>query len=173
MRNPEEPYGYSKEKLKEGEFNPILSSQKFNLGPGRYRLDHLPLDHQMAGIVDRRNNYNETRKINLPYKKFITLEIHSGEQFALRFHKFYDEGIKNKIRGIPGSRFLMDQRCWVLGIASYDFLINELKKLCEQNSIHIDEIPSFIMNLVLHKTPFTGPDILMGNFNYTNDKFVR
>ncbi len=28
------------------------------------------------------------------------------------------------------------------------------------------------MNLVLHKTPFTGPEIQMGNFNYTNDKFV-
>jgi hypothetical protein len=142
------------------------------LGPGRYRLDHLPLDHQITSMIDRRNNYNDCRKISLPFKKFITLEVHSVEQFALRFHKFYDETIKNKIRAVSGSKFLMDQRCWVIGIASYDLLIEELKKLCEQNHIHIEEIPSFIMNLVLHKTPFTGPEIQMGNFNYTNDKFV-
>ncbi len=80
---------------------------------------------------DRKNNYNDCRKISLPYKKFITLELHSGEQFSLRFHKFYIDSIKNKIRGVPGSKFLMDQRCWVLGIASYDLLIEELKKLCE------------------------------------------
>lgn len=147
------------EKLRHGEFNPILSSQKFNLGPGRFRLDHLPLDHQMQQMNDRKNNYNDCRKISLPYKKFITLELHTTESFALRFHKFYDETIKNKIRGIPGSKFLMDQRCWVLGVASYDLLIGELKQICDQNSIHIEEIPSFIMNLVIHKTPFTGPEI--------------
>jgi hypothetical protein len=126
----------------------------------------------MQQMNDRKNNYNDCRKISLPYKKFITLELHTTESFALRFHKFYDETIKNKIRGIPGSKFLMDQRCWVLGVASYDLLIMELKQICDQNSIHIEEIPSFIMNLVIHKTPFTGPEIQMGNFNYTNDKFV-
>jgi hypothetical protein len=36
----------------------------------------------------------------LPYKKIITLEIHSGAQVGLRFHKFYDEHIKNKIRNV-------------------------------------------------------------------------
>ena len=57
---------------------------------------------------ERKNNYNDSRKVSLPYKKFITLELHSAETFALRFHKFYDETIKNKIRDIPGAKFLMD-----------------------------------------------------------------
>lgn len=59
----------------EGKFNPILSSQKFSYGPGRFKdwQSHLPLAQQ-----EKKNTYNENRKISLPYKKFITLEIHSN-----------------------------------------------------------------------------------------------
>ena len=48
--------------------------------------------------MEKRSTYNENRKISLPYHKFITFEIYSGAQFGIRFHKFYDEQIKNKIK---------------------------------------------------------------------------
>ncbi|KEJ83063.1 SNF2 family N-terminal domain containing protein [Oxytricha trifallax] len=158
-------------------FNPILSSQKFQVGPGRYRQNKInggeEIEYQMVSTMDKRNNtYNEQRKISLPYKKFITFEIVSQATFGIRFHKFYDEQIKNKIRDIQGAKFLMDQRIWIVGLPYYDELFESLKKVCEIARIHIEEIPTFIMNLVLHKIPFTGPDIQIGNFNYTNDPFA-
>ncbi|CDW74660.1 swi snf-related matrix-associated actin-dependent regulator of chromatin subfamily a-like protein 1 [Stylonychia lemnae] len=128
-------------------------------------------DQQMISQMDKKNTYNEQRKISLPYKKFITFEIFSGAQYGIRFHKFYDEIIKNIIRAIQGAKFLMDIRMWVVGLPYYDQLMEKLKKVCDHNQIHIEEIPPFIMNLVLHKIPFTGPDIQLGNFNYTNDPF--
>lgn len=66
----------------------------------------------------------------------------------------------------------MDLRCWVLSIGSYDHLMHNISRLCDHHRIHIEEIPSFVMNLVLHKTPFTGPDMAMGHHNYTNDPYV-
>ena len=77
------------------------------------------------------------------------------------------------IRKMQGAKFLMDNRMWVVGLPHYDPLLEELKRVCENNQIHIEEIPTFIMNLVLHKIPFTGTEIQMGTFNYSNDDFVR
>ena len=68
----------------------------------------------------------------------------------------------------------MDNRAWIIGLNYYDTLIQELKKVCEPSQIHIEEIPTFVMNLILHKTPFTGPDMQreMAVHNYTNDDYV-
>jgi len=62
------------------------------------------------------SNFNSIR-VNLPYKKFVTLEIFSQSQFALRFNRFYSEELKNRLRQIPNCNFLMDFRAWVMPIS--------------------------------------------------------
>jgi hypothetical protein len=68
----------------------------------------------------------------------------------------------------------MDNWAWVVGLPYYDKLIEELKKVCESKSIHIEEIPTFVMNLILHKIPFTGTEFLkdMALYNYSDDEYV-
>ena len=60
---------------------------------------------------------------------------------------------------------------WIVGLPYYDDLIERLKNVCG-TKIHLEEIPSFLMNLIIHKIPFTGPDMKSALCNYTNDPFV-
>lgn len=63
----------------------------------------------------------------LHYRKYIGLEMLSENNFALTFHKFYSNEIKNLIRSMNNSRFSPEMRTWILSIFNYDQLMSELK----------------------------------------------
>jgi len=90
----------------------------------------------------------------LHYRKYIGLEMLSENNFALTFHKFYSNEIKNLIRSMQNSRFSPEMRTWVLSILNYDQLMAELKQICVVNQIHIEDIPQFTMNLMKTKVPY-------------------
>ena len=90
----------------------------------------------------------------LHYRKYIGLEMLSENNFALTFHKFYSNEIKNLIRSIENSKFSAEMRTWVLSIANYDQLMSELKQICVVNQIHIEDIPQFTINLMKTKVPY-------------------
>jgi len=79
----------------------------------------------------------------LHYLKYIGLELLSENNFALTFHKFFSNEVKNLIRSIENVKFSPDIRAWVLPILKYDELMKELGKICVVNSIHIEDIPHF------------------------------
>ena len=77
----------------------------------------------------------------LHYRKYIGLELLSENNFALTFHKFFSNEIKNLIRSIENSRFSPEMRTWVMSILNYDKLMTDLKQICTVNQIHIEDIP--------------------------------
>ena len=79
----------------------------------------------------------------------------SENNFALTFHKFFSNEIKNLIRSIENSRFSPEMRTWVLSILKYDQLMEDLKQICIVNQIHIEDIPQFAMNLMKIKVPYS------------------
>jgi len=173
-RNPEDGTFFNKSVdikcVEPKPFNLITSSEIYQAGPGRFSKKERGIT--LIGSQKRENTYNEHRRCSLPYKKFITLEVCSTSQFALRFHKFYSEGIKNRIRNTKCAKFDTQNRAWIVGLRNYDLMVKELKHDCELNGIHIEEIPSFIMNIIFYKTPFQGPESQMHQHNYEQDDLV-
>lgn len=114
----------------------------------------------------------------LHFRKYIGLEMLSENNFALTFHKFYSNEIKNLIRSIQNSRFSPEMRTWVLSILNYDQLMVDLKQICTVNQIHIEDIPQFAMNLMKTKIPYSllkapsySPD--RKKYDYSSDKSIH
>ena len=75
------------------------------------------------------------------YRKYIALELLSEHNFSCSFHKFYSNEIKNLIRQISNARFDTDMRVWVISVLNYEKLMVDLKRICNANNIHIEDIP--------------------------------
>lgn len=56
----------------------------------------------------------------LHYRKYISLELLSENNFSLTFHKFYSNEIKNLIRSISSSKFSPELRTWVMSLLHYE-----------------------------------------------------
>ena len=69
--------------------------------------------------------------------------------------------MKNLIRTIDGAKFDPELRKWVLNVDRYETVMLELKRICEANRIHIEDIPTFAINLMRTKVPWA-----MGSLSY-------
>lgn len=54
----------------------------------------------------------KSRNNNLPYAKYISLDLAEPHHFNLRFHRFYDETLKRLLKQIPGMAFNLEIRAW-------------------------------------------------------------
>lgn len=69
---------------------------------------------------------------------------------------------------------MMDYRAWVIDIQVYKSALEVLRPICIENRVHIEEIPDFCLNLILHAVPWTGAEQEKGMcYNYTSDPFVK
>jgi hypothetical protein len=99
----------------------------------------------------------EKVKQNENVKKYVALEAFSTTEFGLKFIKFYQNDLKLQIQRIPGAKFKIETRSWVLSLTNYESMLERLKNICSQYEIIIQELPTFVVNLILHPTPCTGP----------------
>ena len=95
------------------------------------KIVQLAWDKKSAQNEDDPTNVKYTKGYGsvkgLHYRKYIGLEMLSEHNFALTFHKFYSNEIKNLIRSIENSRFSPEMRTWVMSILKYDQLMTDLK----------------------------------------------
>ena len=103
----------------------ILTSQKFYYGPGRYRTNHAHETADGHKEVSKwkkerpsLSNYNSVR-VSTPHKKFVTLELFSPTQTAIRFNRFYCDELKHKVQLIQNAKFMMDYRAWIIETKIY------------------------------------------------------
>ena len=83
------------------------------------------VDEDDPKIIKYSKGYGSVK--GLHYRKYIGLEMLSENNFALTFHKFYSNEIKNLIKSLPNTRFSAEMRTWILSILNYDQLMTELK----------------------------------------------
>jgi len=109
----------------------------------------------------------------LHYLRFIGLELISENAFTLTFHKFFSNEVKNLIRSIEQCKFSPELRAWVLPTTKYDQLMEDLQKICLVNNIHIEDIPSFTMQLMNCKIPnHPGYDYLKDDQRLRLEEFL-
>lgn len=66
---------------------------------------------------------------------------------------------------------MFEYRCWVMNLPHYYTIIEQIKGICKSFGIAIREIPNFVVNLVLYKTPCSGEQSQFGAFNFSNDPY--
>jgi hypothetical protein len=78
-------------------------------------------------------------------KKFVGLEVVSdSNEFKLQIQK------------LGCAKFNVETRSWVMTLLNYYKLLERIKVICSEFQIHVQEIPAFVVNLMLNKTPCTG-----------------
>ena len=58
-----------------------------------------------------------------------------------------------------------------MSLPDYYKLLAQIKVICDEFGIQIQEIPNFVVGLVLYKTPCTGEGNKFGAFNFNNDTY--
>lgn len=109
----------------------------------------------------------------LHYRKYIALELLSEHNFTCVFHKFFSHEIKNLIRQIAAAKFDAEIRQWVISLLNYEKLMDQLKYICNQNNIHIEDIPQFAINLMKTQVPYSLNNQRKSKYDYKNDKTVK
>ena len=85
----------------------------------------------------------------LHYIKYIGLELVAPDVFSLAFHKFYSHEVKDVVKSVPECRYDPDYRAWLLNTTSYDKVMVALKDICQDNKIHIEDIPQVSENCLM------------------------
>jgi len=117
-------------------------------------------------MQDKIKQADETR-----HKKYVRLEALSEFEFGIKFHKFYSDELKQRIQKVGSAKFRVENRSWVMSLPDYYKLLEQIRSICTEFGIHIQEIPHFVVNLVLYKTPCTGEHNQFGAYNYNNDAY--
>eukprot|EP00347_Sterkiella_histriomuscorum_P001302 403372559 len=109
----------------------------------------------------------------LHYRKYIALELLSEHTFACSFHKFFSHEMRLLIRSIRNTKFSPEMRVWVISVLNYEPLMQDLKRICLTNNIHIEDIPQFAINLMKVQIPFTLQNGRKSQYDYKKDPTVR
>ena len=102
------------ERFNEQHFNQVRAQNNWQKYGNNYATGFNPY-----GKTKAMSNYNSVR-VNSAWKKFVSLELHSETQIAIRFIKFYSDNLKAALQRIKNCRFDTDFRCWLIDIESYE-----------------------------------------------------
>ena len=86
----------------------------------------------------------------------LLVEIYSETKVCYKFRGFYNETIKNIIKGKPGAKYEAIHKSWILDNNFYGSLKDELEPILRQEKIKFSDIPGFVVDLMRTQIPFAS-----------------
>jgi hypothetical protein len=96
-----------------------------------------------------------TRKSEGNGERLIYIELVGPNTIAVKMDGFYDQEIKDKIKGLPDAKYEGTSKEWFLRKDLKDKLIDSIGELCIDRGVQIVDIPDFVHDLSKNPIPFT------------------